>query len=274
MPEFPLPDGGTWETSPSSGSNQVAVTPGAANTKSAAWATIIAATLYESRQLVVFLGMNDNAADGLVDIAVGAAASEVIIVANLKVDLPVNSGYVATVYHLPMAIPAGSRLSAKVQCTNGATNGLHVGIMLAGRPVGGDLDNSCRSETWGAVTADSGGTSVDPGASANVVGVWSELVATTSFDVRQIVIAIGNQVNTARRVSSFLLDIGVGAGGSEIVVLKEMALRGALNFNVSPTVLGPFPVNIPAGSRVAARLKSSINDATDRIMDVIVYGFA
>jgi hypothetical protein len=33
-----------------------------------------------------------------------------------------------------------------------------------------------------------------------------------------------------------------------------------------------LPVSIPAGSRIAARAQSSINDATDRLFDLEVIG--
>jgi len=41
---------------------------------------------------------------------------------------------------------------------------------------------------------------------------------------------------------------------------------------MQPPVLGPFPVAIPSGSRIAARAQCNISDATDRLFDVAVYG--
>jgi hypothetical protein len=59
-----------------------------------------------------------------------------------------------------------------------------------------------------------------------------------------------------------------------VVVLPNIGftMQFATNACWSPNTVGPLPVDIPAGTRIAARMQASITDATDRLMDVIVYG--
>lgn len=109
--------------------------PGAANTKTS-WVEIVAATAEPYEALMLGLqGAADTtlgAAEGLVDVGVGAAASERIVVA----DFPILTGASETVQprlnHLcPAAIPAGSRLAVRWQSAS-TTGGLDA--ILYGAP--------------------------------------------------------------------------------------------------------------------------------------------
>jgi len=46
----------------------------------------------------------------------------------------------------------------------------------------------------------------------------------------------------------------------------------AVDFTV-PMTVGYFQRKIPAGTRIAARAQCSGTDATDRLFDVLLYGF-
>jgi len=131
-----------------------------------------------------------------------------------------------------------------------------------------------RCETYGAVTADSGGTGVDPGGSANTKGAWSELTAATSFDIGALLVVVGTRANSAVDAShEQLLDIGVGAASSEVVVLPDMALRASAVTDLYQPEFGFYFVDIDAGSRIAARSEDNQTDATDRLLDVEAIGF-
>ena len=209
------------------------------------------------------------AAQGLVDIAIGTAGNEHIIAANLGV----NSGtdQHPHVIPLPYAVPVGSTIRARYQRSNASLTvrcSVHVFAMT-------DLPRSQKIQTLGATTATSRGTSVDPGASINTKGSYVQLVAATDGPIKQLLLHFGNQANNARTSANFLADVAVGAAASESILIPNIpfAIGGSADEPI-PSYVGPLPCDIPSGSRVAVRGQSNINDATDRLFDVIAYGIA
>jgi hypothetical protein len=130
-----------------------------------------------------------------------------------------------------------------------------------------------RVTDYGTNTADSGAVSVDPGATINTKGSWTQIVASTTNPIRMLMVGIGNGANATRTAYDWLLDIGIGGSGSEVVILADQHLEAHTSDDLmSPTFIGPFPCNIPAGTRIAARSQCSGNDAADRLCDVQIYG--
>jgi len=265
--------GQRFESSPTSSSAQTTVTAdGSTNTKGA-FAQLIAATAFKAEGILVTVKrLSGNTADHLIDIAIGAALSEVVIIPNILLSSKggVANDFCIGNFYVPFHIPAGTRIAARSQSTTGSAT-VTVGVTL----VGGEGLLMCeRCETWGANTADSGGTSVDAGASANTKGTsYAQLTASSGIDARYLVVCVGNALNGAAATANFLLDISIGAGGSEVVIVPDLHyLTTSLTHFPAPAFIA-FPCNIPAGTRVAVRSQSSTNDATDRLTDVVILAF-
>lgn len=275
MGDWPLYDGQGTETAgaTSASSTGVAVTAsGSTNTKGS-WAELIASTARDAVGLIVNIGRGHTAtADFLVDIGIGAASSETVLVPNLKGDNGSNTLGPGQIF-LPIGIPAGTRISARCQSTSAsAVSRIQVvtmyGSWLTAPPLG-------RVTDYGTATGDSGGVSIDPGGSANTKGSWAQITASTTNPIRSMLVAVGNQNNSSRGAATdWLLDVGIGGSGSEQVIVADWHVEVATSDdNLEPHYLGPIPVNIPAGTRLAARSQASnILDATDRLFDVIAYG--
>ena len=264
----------TWNAQEDTVADDQAVSAGTVLTASAstntkgAWAQLVAATPIDAHAIAVII--RTNTADQMMDIAVGPAGQEHVIVPNLITGDDGKSGS-RPIFYLPISIPKGSRLSGRNQSTTGgAAQSLIVMLMNHGSGASPPMG---RITDYGTATADSGGTGVDPGATLNTKNSWAELVAATASPIRQILICIGNQGNNVRSAASWLLNIGVGPAGQEHVILADMTLESETVADLmQPPVLGPFPVAIPSGSRIAARAQCNISDATDRLFDVAVYG--
>ena len=241
-----------------------------ANTKGS-YELIVSSTQHAYDMLSVTFSPNTLATrDFLCDIAIGAAASETIIINNLAYSASTN--WVPQQYLFPIHVPAGTRISARTQCSTGSSN--HE-LFFHGYATAFDGYAGCTSvETWGAVTGDSGGTSIDPGGTAGVVGAYSPLVTSTTFDVKWLMVAFGNQAQASRATTVGDLDISVGAGGSEQIIVPGIRfMTNGTPDEVLPHTFGPVPVDIPAGSRVAARcVNYSTNASPARLIDLIVYG--
>lgn len=237
---------------------------GSTNTKGA-WTQIVAATTYEYDSIIISYCPNVAGQSHLVDLGIGAAAAEQTLVPNIFAQ-----GNIEAVMHIqiPVNIPAGSRISVRNQCTSASgqviVNVIGVCSGLWGTPPGGQILDLA------SVTASSRGVSVDAGAVASTYGAWTQLIASTTLDIAAVMLQIGGIVNVNPSAAVFHAQIGVGAAASE-QLLHELFFATNITawFTCHPYWL---PASIPAGSRIAARIKSSTTDATDRVASLNLFG--
>lgn len=273
MPTFPSLRGGS--VIESGGANlatsggTVVTSNASANTKGT-WTELLAATAYEANSFYIFLRGSTGSYDVMYDIGIGAAASEQVVVPNLTftaIALRVAAGV-----YIPLRVPKGSRISIRGQISSGSsqTCALFTIYLIATSLLNGE--GFSRAVNMGANTADSGGTSVDPGGTINTKGSYSQLSAATVIEIGWLVICITGQANTATTTNVGLVDIAIGGAGSEQVIIANLAycVDAAID-SPEPQYYG-FPVSIPKGSRVAARAQCSTNDATDRLIDINLIG--
>jgi hypothetical protein len=273
MPDFSQPAGGQdWEKAGgvASTSRGTTVTASGTTHTKGSWAQLIASTTLPAVGILVMFDDITAGRDYLTDIGVGAAGSEVVIAANLTASTGTGSVTYSHIY-IPLAIPAGTRIAARTQC-NVASGQIPTAVLIVSGTIGSPTSYS-RCTTYGANTADSGGTSVDPGGTANTKGAWVQIVSSTTNPIRQLIIGIPNQINTVRTSQSWHVDIGIGGAGSELILIPDLQLNASTtNDSVTPQIIGPIPVEIPEGTRIAVRAQSDGIDATDRLFDVILYG--
>jgi len=209
----------------------------------------------------------------LIDIGIGAAQN--IVVPNLYIRRRLNAG--SCHFHIPLPLPAGQTLYAR--CQSGSSSkivGISVLCKIAGAtcpvPLGVATD-------YGTDTSDTGGVTVDPGGTAHAKGSWTQIVASTARDIRQLLLMFGGAVEntnspSTRTYASWLFDIGIGAAASEKIIIPNLGLVVAsVSDCLNDAIFGPFDVNIPAGTRIAARCQSSDIDATYRLLDLTILGF-
>lgn len=104
------------------------------------------------------------------------------------------------------------------------------------------------------VTSNDYGVILTDGA-LNTKGAWSEVIAAADVveDVCLLKISIDNASTLA---TQYLIDIGKGGAGSEIVIVANIPFASATQFNVGQwSIL--IPVSLPKGTRVAARCQSN-----------------
>lgn len=267
MPDWSLLGGGTRletagaDTSDSEGTDTAA---GAADTKTA-WVEMIASSSFDAHT-VVFTAKTQKVSY-LADFAVGAAASEQTIISNLM--FSGDDDDFSLSWTLPLFIPAGSRLAVRKQSSVGSS--LSAVAYLIGKPLFASSGLG-RMTSYGPNTADSGGVEIDPGGVANTKGSWVQIDASTANPMKMLMMTFSCGEDLSKTFTSWLFDIAVGSGGSEQVIVENFML------NVGPDEalgghLGPIPINIPAGSRIAVRSQCDITGATDRVLDVSIYGF-
>ncbi len=112
-----------------------------------------------------------------------------------------------------------------------------------------DCKSVCHGISYGVAAG--AGTTITGAGSANTKGAWIQLTASTTADSCFMLVTIYFNETTSV-TTEMVLDIGVGAGGSEQVVVANLFTIGRY-----PRIYG-FPISIPAGTRVAARSQSTV----------------
>lgn len=91
--------------------------------------------------------------------------------------------------------------------------------------------------------------------SANVKGAWVEVVAALAYSTAGVLLQWkGNSTNYS------LIDVGIGAGGSEVVVLPNIV--GIVSMADNGWNSAFFPLALPAGTRVACRYQAATGGLT------------
>ncbi|MCI0564362.1 MAG: hypothetical protein MN733_38305, partial [Nitrososphaera sp.] len=228
------------------------------------WVQLIASTTYPAKMAYIALDGNGAAGpDFLVDIGVGAAASEVVVFPNLICGSAGNR-QIKFMYLFPCDIPAGSRISARSQGNPGSGNPVSAQVMLAHSGMFPNLMGTHVKE-YGIDTSLTLATSVQSSASINVKGSYAQVTASTSFHMKGLVIAQQSENVTAVNVNS-LLDVAIGGAGVEQIIISNYGIQKQNSgecFEVR-SLIHPIPVSIPAGSRIAIRTQSDQASSTAR----------
>lgn len=221
------------------------------------WQQIIASTS-SNASVVVFqiFGIHQSGVNTavLLDIGIGAASSEVIIAENIAVGGAQNGGN-GTVFCIPLQIPSGSRIAARIQglVTGGET--ASVGVFL--------LSSDNYGITPSSVDVIGGDTTTSQGISfSGASGTWVEGIASTTQAYRAVGL-VASVHTTDAAAFTLVCDVGVGSAGNETNMgsfLGSISTTEAIS-TAAPFIFGPYGTSspIPAGSRLAVRHNIAAN---------------
>jgi hypothetical protein len=198
-----------------------------------AWVKLIAASI------------TGNVNNLLVDIAIGASGSEVTIATNLHYD---NSGTQggASSFLFPVCIPAGTRIAARAQSDLSTTsNGVYVDIQLFDSGFTSPIEGAGLDDI-GTNTANSQLTALTTG-TTGTKGSYLQLTASSARDYAGLLV-----VYATASSAIISLDVAVGAGGSEQIIIPDV-LYSINNCLMTGIVFTPFFTPIPSGTRIAIR---------------------
>jgi hypothetical protein len=221
------------------------------------YAELIASTSGDATLLFVRVAGIGAAATNtatLLDIATGASGSETAIFSNIGVGSAADIGTTRSIqFAVPIKIPSGTRISARIQSV--VTGGKTASVTVVAIGAGEYASAPTSVDVIGGNTANSQGISFS-GAS----GTWVEATASTSRAYRAVVAIFSAHDDTILNITGNLIEIGVGASGSEFSfgstrVTWDAGERTGLDF---PYVY-LFGRNIPAGSRLAVRHEIASN---------------
>lgn len=251
-PDAPLTDGYA-----SNARNAVVATASASTNTWGAWVEITPSLSADSDGVSIYIssslfGSATNHSD-LIQIGTGASASETAW-ATFAV------GYRAPPMYLmvPGRLTAGTRVAVRVQSSVSS-----VAISAVYTFLGAKTPGLGAPVSHGFDTATSQGVTLDAPAGADE-GAWTEIVASTAAEISALMVTIQGAGVTTMANASLVVDIGLGASGSESPILENLAFFSN-SFEYIST-LGPstWGVSIPAGSRISARyVRNSASNAAD-----------
>lgn len=233
------------------------------------WQAAVASTPFAVRQLTLSLQQDFAGVPSLLDVAVGPAGSEVLLIENV---VTVGNGYgdaFPGTWQLPVDIPAGSRIVARAQTPSGM-QGVYASFGLS--PVEyRDPRITGAFTTYGANTATSLGTNVEPAGPAYTFSPWVELTPGTLEDHYELIVALFANDDELTSPRSFRAQVGAGPAGSETVIVNELLVGGSLHTDKCGKNWR-LPVAIPAGTRLAVRAEVNTTTDGDRDLYAILYG--
>lgn len=252
---------------PTSGYHTSVIAHASANTKGS-YVELVTTAPFDACALRI-TGSTNGSVSYLIDIAIGAATSEQIIVANYHVSyMNINDRYDDL---FPINIPAGVRIAIRCQATTGGAATLMTVQLFSATHANPGF---ARSVTYGAGIGDSGGTDVDAGAVLNTKGSYAEISAAMGMPTQYLVMCLDDRVNTAPAEITGDIDLAIGAATSEQIIVPDCTYYWDANGDfLTPRSCGFF-IQIPEGVRLAARQACGTTDANDRIVSLLCIGFA
>jgi hypothetical protein len=208
-----------------------------------------------------------------IDVAIGASGSEQILCDKLRLPQTYGdlSAWVSISTYLPIAVPRGSRIALRA---NGGPAVVPSGygpfatiMAMAGAPL---FNKGFRyAESMGI--SSNFGTVIPSTGDVGVYGAWTEIIASSLHNYAALMVAIGGNEGQFREAT--LLDIGYGVSGSEQQLFQAICSSFVNGIN-GIVYFGPYPVNMPAGTRFAARVCGYANTTPiNGEPDVALYGF-
>lgn len=257
-------------------SGGVNVTSGTTNTKGT-WTTVIASTAADLTHLLITLSSQPgNGVPVVFDVAAAPAASEAsgLICQNIIYEATFGIAYT---FMIPCGmVVAGSRIAFRFassiasDVTEVAMVGFDAGWLSEG--------SAAPIDTYGWSSGAIQGLAIDPGATVNTKGAYTQVTASSTNDYCGFFLVFDNRnrVGGANTSGACLVDVALGGSGSEVVLLPNLLLvRNIISGQVaqtSPAITPIFHVPIRSGSRIAIRAQSATNTATDRIFGVSFHG--
>lgn len=260
----------TYPVGPTAAATQL-TSGGSAHTKGS-YVELVSALGFTATAVQIVVVRTSSSQVVLLDLAIGAAGAETVVVPNLITDnwaggASASTHHGAAHWTLPLAVPSGSRVAARC-ATSSASQSVWVAVTFV---AAGATPGVAAFTNYGAVSGTTSGTTVDPGGTANTKGSYVELTPSTGA-VTQVLVPLVGINNSSPSAAQWAVDVATGAAGAEVVLLPDLRFgtpSGASGGRLSLHAL-PFLTYLPAGTRIAVRASCDITDASDRLLSMAV----
>jgi hypothetical protein len=238
------------------------VTSGGSAWADGAWVEVLASTPANMHMAAVSYTYAGTSASVEVELGTGTAGNEVAVgcLRDYFVSTANNSLSMAW-YPVPWAIGAGVRLAVRIRGTQTSTH-FYVRFLYYT-----SLDATLKTTTSPFALPSAATLSITPSGTAWTSTAWAELTSGLGYDCAIAAAVFPGYVGA---VCDLELDLGTGADGAETVIttFRSAAVSGA---NTGRLVTLPAFYQVAAGTRIAARLRTSGTNTTARTFGVVAY---
>lgn len=244
-----------------------------ANTKATSFTQLIASTNFDAMYVAITVaqsGASNTDTSTLMDIAIGAAASETVIIPNLLVGYGSNlSNWTnGRTHFFPLYIPAGSRISARTQSVR-TSGSQYVFIELWGGP------RDPASAWAGSVVTDIGTNLADSGGVTVVAGNSgaegsATAIGTTSMAHSALVVA-AQGVGTYTASMFYFFDIGIDTSSTSWLVQDYVQIVMGSSEEMRWISYPPLPIYAPIPSGTVLVMAGEASGTANNL-DFALYG--
>jgi hypothetical protein len=193
--------------------------------------------------------------------AVSAADSTKVV--RIKVggvvrwQLAVGNMPVGMIWILPGFIPSGSNVTIDSWGASRTNNFVfYFGFLSAAGGQKYGLPENL-TPTNQVINTSAKGIAMAGPASNNTKGAWTELISSTASLYEALIISVQANGDTSMNAQGILVDIGIGPGGSETVLIGDLYFDCSTVEQITPVSPMTYGIQIPAGSRLSARWQGS-----------------
>lgn len=214
-----------------------------------------AATADDWSGFVVNFGVASSSSNRyLVDIAIGAAASEVVILPNVYIQPSTLQGY--TSFRVPLQVPAGSRVA--VRCSSSQNGGtMKVGITglvaNAANPPGFTTATAIVAADTGNVRPSS--ISVSATTSATT---WTELEDVTAAEYGAFLMIASENATPGTSGQGLRMSLATGAAAAETAIGGGELQSNTANPLLARAILPLIETTAAAGVRLSANIQAAV----------------
>jgi hypothetical protein len=238
------------------------VTSGGSAWSDGAWVEILASTPASMHMAAVSYTYAGTASSVEIELGTGAAGHEVAIGCLRDYFTSTASNTLSMVwYPVPWAISVGVRLAVRIRATQTSTH-FYLRFLYYT-----SLDATLKTTTSPLALPSAATLSITPSGTAWANTAWSELTSGLGYDCAIAAVVFPGYVGA---VCELELDIGTGAAGAESVITTFRA-AGISGANTGRLITLPAFYQVTAGTRIAARLRTSGTNTTARTFGVVAY---
>lgn len=194
-------------------------------------------------------------AEFLVDIAVGGAGSEEVVIDNIWV---FDSTASATmIFALPYNIASGQRISAR--CQSNVSSGVITVLVSRQAGVFSQTPGLGEVTTYGANTTTTSGVQVAR-AGAAAWGSWVEMTASTTDAAKGFLVACHKEGLASWTTLQLVFQVAVGSAGNEEIISPTFTVTTNSNETMMPGITQFIEAGIASGQRVSIRASGSASN--------------
>ena len=249
--------GGAWQTNltatPSTTADGSVVTASGTIHTKGSYTQLIAATTYDWHGFYLFTGgvaTSAAATDMLLDIAIGAAASEQVILPNLLVGYSATTAAGGMCWYFPLFIPRGIRIAARCQALIASdTTRVTIWGVAGNSGLPSPLFTNC--DAYGITLATSRGTSHTPG-NTGAESTDANIGATTTRPYGAVMLGVGQQ---ATSITAIAYHWELTIGGTTRAEWRTVNTTAEIIYGPYPGM--PIGVSIPTGTQLQVQAEAS-----------------